>query len=389
MKILFWPAWYPRPSNPADGIFVRRFAEAVRKYHDVAVICVYSEAKWREIKGLYSIKSEINDGILEIRVNCLRTRIPPFNFLLRLLGSFIAFEKLLKMGFRPDIIHIHIFSAPLTVLLISKLYGIPLILTEHAAEFTGGDLRFWEIWRARLVMKFCQIVLPVTSDLEKALRSYGINKPYKVIPNVVDCLNFRPLAREILDEHRAIKPTRFLSVGNLIPRKNFSLLIRAGAILARKRKDFEIWIVGDGPERGKLEDLAEKEGIRNVVRFLGGKKPLEVAEIMRQAHIFVFPTLNETFGCVAVEAMASGLPVIATNAAGVREIVDSTTGILVPLNDAEALAKAMEYMLDNFHLYDPFEISHYARSHFSYEQIGKQLDRIYHLVYEVNKDGGK
>ncbi|MGB9877630.1 MAG: glycosyltransferase [bacterium] len=381
MKILFWPAWYPRPSHPADGIFVRRFAEAVKPYHDVAVICVYSEGKWKEIKGLFKIISEKNDGILELRVNTLRTPIPFLNFFLRFLGSIIAFEKLLKDGFKPDIIHIHIFSAPLSVLFIGKLYGIPLILTEHAAEFTGSALRFWEVWRAKIVMKNCQIILPVTNDLAQALRSYGIKRIFRVIPNVVDTRAFHPLPAGVWETHRKVKPTRFISVGNLIPRKNFSLLIKAGAILAKRRRDFEIWIVGDGPLRNTLEELAEREGIRDLVRFLGAKKPWEVAEIMRQAHIFVFPTLNETYGCVAVEAMSCGLPVIATDVPGVREIVKPSPGILVPSNDAIALAGAMENVLDNLHFHDPRLFSSYAHSNFSYERIGKMLNTIYMAVY--------
>jgi len=380
LNVLFWPAWYPRDSHPSDGIFVRRFAEAVNLYHNVAVICVYSEGKWREIKGVYKIETRRDEGITEIRVNCLHLGLPPFDFFLRLLGSFIAFIKLIKSGFKPDIIHLHVFSAPLTALLISKLYGIPLILTEHAAEFTWHKLSYLEVLRAKIVANNCRLILPVSPDLSEALRSYGIDKPLRVVPNVVDTTAFHPLPKKERESHRERKPTRFLSVGNLIPRKNFSCLIMAGGILAQKRSDWEIWIVGDGPLKDQLEKLAEKKGIEKQVKFLGYKKPVEVAEIMRQAHIFVFPTLNETFGCVVVEAMASGLPVIATDVPGVRWIVAPHTGLLVPPNNPSCLAEAMDYMLDNHHLYDPDSIASYARSTFNYHQIGKMLDDIYRMI---------
>jgi L-malate glycosyltransferase len=104
---------------------------------------------------------------------------------------------------------------------------------------------------------------------------------------------------------------------------------------------------------------------------------------MRNCDFFVQPSLQETFGVVYIEAMACGKPVIATNAGGPEEIVSDETGILVPPEDVEALKEAINYMLDNHANYCSEKIAAYARERFSYETVGKLLDKVYESVLSL------
>ena len=94
----------------------------------------------------------------------------------------------------------------------------------------------------------------------------------------------------------------------------------------------------------------------------------------------VLPSLYETFGVTLIEAMASGLPVIATRCGGPEELVNKDTGILVEPDNCNALISAINYMIDNLQDYSPELISRYARERFSYKSVGRQFDKVYHTV---------
>jgi len=95
--------------------------------------------------------------------------------------------------------------------------------------------------------------------------------------------------------------------------------------------------------------------------------------------VFVLPSLYETFGCVLIEAMASGLPIVSTSTGAIPDLVDSETGILVPPGDAAALASAIEQMLSSLHKYDRQAIAQKARR-FSPEVVGATIDTVYREV---------
>jgi glycosyltransferase involved in cell wall biosynthesis len=127
-------------------------------------------------------------------------------------------------------------------------------------------------------------------------------------------------------------------VARLQPQKDHATLLHAVARLA----DLQLVLVGEGELRSQLERLARWLGIANRVYFLGHRS--NVAELLKMADLYVHATHSDGFGIAALEAMAAGLPVIASNVPGLAEVV-GTAGILVPPRDAEALARAMQRVL--------------------------------------------
>jgi glycosyltransferase involved in cell wall biosynthesis len=108
---------------------------------------------------------------------------------------------------------------------------------------------------------------------------------------------------------------------------------------------------------------------------------------MRACDFLVHPSLNESFGCVIVEAMACGKPVLATRCGGPEEIIVSRTGILVNPANVDQLTSGLEYMLDHLHQYDPETIAGYTRRRFSCKTVGQALDKIFYettLAYVRN-----
>lgn len=123
-------------------------------------------------------------------------------------------------------------------------------------------------------------------------------------------------------------PARFISVGRLLHWKGFHLGLRAFA--AARLQDAEYWVVGDGPERSRLEALTSALGIRDQVRFFGHRPRAETLELLEQSHVLVHPSLHDSGGWVCLEAMAAGRPVVCLNIGGPATQVTPQTGIIVP-----------------------------------------------------------
>ena len=159
--------------------------------------------------------------------------------------------------------------------------------------------------------------------------------------------------------------------------KGLAYLLEALSRLSQKRVDWHLDIIGNGSARSEYERLAMHLKLCDEVSFHGLKTKQEVAEYMRQADLFVLSSLCETFSAPAVEALASGTPVLATRCGGPEEFVTKDVGLLVSPGDPKTLCEGLDYMLDNLHLYSRRRISEYAIERFSAEHVGAQLHRVY------------
>jgi glycosyltransferase involved in cell wall biosynthesis len=219
-------------------------------------------------------------------------------------------------------------------------------------------------------------VTTVSENLKNAMLAHRLAGRYHVVPNVVDTELFRlPVDR------KSGGKKRILHVSGLVPVKNIPGILRVMKRLVERRDDFELTIVGDSRYRESHERLAVDLGIDNkVVHFSGGKGAAEVAGYMRDSDFLLLFSDYENSPCVIVEAMASGLPVIATDVGGIPEMVNEKTGILVPPKDEEELLRALISMMDNYDKYDRKYIRDEAVKRFSYETIGQQFFNIYQEV---------
>jgi glycosyltransferase involved in cell wall biosynthesis len=374
LKILFLPAWYPSEENRVAGVFVREHAQAVALYNDVTV--VYNEGVGKHLNGLYKIVSDkTEDGIRTIRIRHKKFPIPKTSYFICLWSIFKAFRKLMREGWRPDITHAHVYSAGVPAVILGKIYKIPVVITEHWSGFSRRILRTFDILRARFAMNRAKILLPVSQNLKEAIESYGIKNRFQLIPNVINTEMFHPSTSQYRNEKK-----RILLVALLSPIKGIPYLLRALAQLKEKRQDFVLDIVGDGPNRQEYEELTNKLELGEMVRFHGLKSKPEVAEYMRQCDFFVLPSLWENLPCVLIEAMASGIPVIATDVGGVKEMINESVGLLIPPKKTKTLEEAIEYMLDDSTNYSPEKIAKYAKEKFSYATVSRQLDAIYREV---------
>lgn len=189
------------------------------------------------------------------------------------------------------------------------------------------------LWRGAAALVANSEGLKQTAD--RNVPGFGV----QVIPNGVDTEQFSPA-----EQARAGGPLRILFVGRLSRQKDLGVLLQAAARI-RQHQGIELLLAGDGPEREELAKLAEALGLAAQVRFLGWTPRAELPALYRSADLFALPSRDEGMPNALLEAMASGLPVVATCIAGSEELVEEgRNGYLVPVGDAEALALRLDWL---------------------------------------------
>lgn len=245
-----------------------------------------------------------------------------------------------------DWIHTNTLKAHVIGSLVARLAGVPIVWHMRDLPSTRGDARNLLKGLARLVSPHViAISQAVAEDLPAAMRAQT-----RVVYNGIDLDAFRARTAESAGPVGPDGAGPLLgAVSHLIPWKGHEVFLRAIAELAPRHPDWRFAIVGDPifqfrDERHRLEALAAELGIAERVAFAGHRE--DVPAVLSQLSLFVLPSLYEPFGRVLIEAMAAGLPIVASRAGGVPEIVvDGETGLLVTPGDAEALAVAIETVM--------------------------------------------
>ena len=378
LRVLFLPAWYPSIENPVAGVFIMEHAKAVSLFSDVTVL--YCEKNEIGVKGLCkTVSDKIEDGIRTIRIRHKVFTIPKVSFFVNLWAVFVSFRKLIRDGWRPDVIHAHIYYAGVPAILLGKMYKLPVVVTEQFTGFPLRSIKGFNRLLAKLVFEQASLVCPVSKYLQESIQSYGIQAKFKVIANVVDTSLFFPITVNCSKNIKCNKK-QMLFVALFDPKKGVPYLLEALNRLKRKRSDFILDIVGDGPNRFEYEEMVREKGLSDFVRFHGIKAKQEVAKFMKHCDFFVLPSRIETFGVVFIEALACGKPVVGPDIGGPNEIITTDVGKLVPPADIDALTAAIDHMHDHYKEYFPEKIAQYARDRFSYEIVGKTLEEVYREV---------
>lgn len=282
-----------------------------------------------------------------------------------------------------DIIHAH---HPIAALVMKQLFpDTPLVVTVHSSyerelilngriKEGGPEHRFLTSIYRELESKADKLM-----TVSESFRSYltpFIDAPerIKVIPNGFDEKRFKPIAHDN-------EVTQLITVCRLVPAKGIDILLHACAELKQRGCPFVLHIIGDGPIRQELEDLAQELDLYNDIIFYGYM--LHPEEFMPFFDVFVLPSRAEAFGSVFAEAALCWLALVGTNVGGIAEqIEDGVNGLLVPPEDAHALADALEKVVS-----DPTYRYNLARSAwdkakkvYSLQRVIAQMKKVYNEV---------
>ena len=368
------PKWYPEQRRPAFGAFCRDQALALTRCGlRPAVIASY--AVRNPPFRLYRLTYAKEDGIPTFRVYYRRPRLRPLGLLCQLAGIAHATAKLRRQGYRPRVVHAHVYSAAIPALIVGRALRRPVVVSEHYTGFQRGLIGGYDRLLAAFAFQRASLVAPVSADLAGQLRPLAPRGRYLVVPNAVDCSLFCPRPRA------GGEGLALVCVAALAAKKGHLYLLEAVAALPEPlRRRVVVDLVGEGEERERLERRAAALGLAGTVRFRGELGRSEVAAAIGGADLLVLPSLFENLPCVLLEAAASGVPFIATAVGGVPELFRAAAVRrccrLVPAGSAKALTAAIEELAER-----PRErcadLVKTAQELYSYEAVGRRWQTIY------------
>lgn len=368
MKVAIVSRGKPTRNDPLNGIFEFDQAKALaKKGIEVAFIVIDFRAfSYKRHFGLFKYESEdVNIFEMSLPLNVYRRAIPVLQRLL-----LIPFKAMLKSFGKPDVVHAHFYSIAAIASILKKKYGIHFVITEHSSKLNKTAEQISELDKqlAKKAYQNCDQLICVSEALRNNIQK-NLGHDSLVIPNMVDNHCF-----QYLDQVKKDSPFVFVSVGNLIPIKAFDKLIEA---FADAKNNSKLIIIGDGPERERIQSQINHLQLDSQVKMLGRLNRNEINQIYQESHVFVLPSQSETFGVSYIEALYAGLPVIATRCGGPESFVNESNGILVQVNDTDALAVAMRTIRQNYHSYNQKQISEDCIAQFSPEVIADKLIGVY------------
>ena len=274
-----------------------------------------------------------------------------------------------------DVVHVHEPLSPtLPLMAVSRTPGTTaLVGTFHASSHRDGLYRVFRTWLDRYARRL-DTRIAVSAAAERYVSGVFPGR-YRIVPNGVDPHRFRPdLAPH--ERHSADRPT-ILFVGRFYPRKGLQILLSALPKVAAEVPDVRVLVVGDGPLSPAYQTLARRSPVD--VEFLGEVGHDEIPRIFRCADVLVAPsTGSESFGIIHLEAMASGVPIVASDIAGYREILDGREALLFPNRRSSELASQVARVLTNPPLARAMGAAGRRKAlAYSWEGIARRLEELY------------
>jgi len=258
--------------------------------------------------------------------------------------------RIVKNG-RFDLIHSHGYRADAFVLVVAKYLGLPFVSTVHGFTPTDPRLRLWCELDARL-LRFFPRVMAVSAPMKDQLVAYGLDAAkVDVVINAVEEAAQGGSSRKEMRLRLGISESEFVFgfVGRLSDEKGVDHLLQAAESLVAQERSARFVIVGDGPRKDDLLEATRSRGLEGKVDFVGFQS--NTAPWYETFDAFVLPSLSEGTPMALLEAMAHGLPSVATAVGGVPQVVsDGENGLLVPSADRTKLCDAMRSLMTNAQL---------------------------------------
>src|SRR5580693_4111656 len=343
MRVLTLTPFYPTASDDANGCFV---AEPLRAMAEFGVdSCVVA------VQPLHRIRTgsnAITPVARWVRYPCIPGGVGLASSGAFLYASLISRVRRLHRSQRIDLIHAHAaLPCGHAAVLLSRELNIPCVVTVHGLDpffdnQVHGSAGEWCSRVAQFVYRAASRVICISQKVaENVIDGAAAPVNTTVIYNSVDARMFSPTPS-------GAPSSTILSVGNLIPIKGHELLLRALAAILPQYPNISCEIIGEGPERYRLTRLASEYNLAGKVRFLGRQSRKQIAEAMRRCVLFALPSRYEGLGCVYLEAMASGKPVIACRGQGIDEIIHhGSNGWLIDPGNLQELIAALLSLLQN------------------------------------------
>ncbi len=400
-KILVLSPWYPTLENPVHGIFVQEQSALMAEDFDVRVLVGKPVYISRFNFLLQKIKTKYLKQNLPSQVR-LYPIAPPKTYEATYLHcpeleahhNLYLMEECFKTAltyfiekenWKPDLIHAHVTNtAGIIGSFLSKNFNIPFIITEHTSTFLLHEYSFYLTNRIITALLSANAVLVVSNHQKHLLFMHKIYRPIEVVGNLVDESQF-------FIKDQTSKNSKFVILNTARPcfEKDLKTFLYAVSRLVQKGyKDIEAKIIlsksrEDTIQFEDYEQVCQDLGIAQFCKFHYIVPRQEIVSFYQSCNVFVSSSIVESFGIAICEALMCGKPVVSTANGGVEDMVNQENGIIVPLQDYQAMADAILKIKNNEIVFDPQKIRNSVVNKYGKEAFKNRLSKIYlDLIYQ-------
>ena len=384
MYILLVSRGIPSTKDPQWGCFEFDQAQALKSLgHKVVILSV--DERIRFYRRKLGITHAVIDGI-----ECYNLRFIPKK-ISNLFGYSISskisraqydslFNHIISKEGLPDIIYSHYLKISYNAVSLKNKYHLPLVAIEHWSEINNEILIPEALKIGNSTYHHVDQLICVSESLKQMVKKHFYQDSIVVHNMIAKSFcnsNFDSITN---------KKIKFVATGSLIHRKGFDLLPKAFSMLNLPNEQWELTIIGEGKEYENLTQQIHSTSLQNNIHLVGIKTKEQIAEILKNSSIFLLPSRNENFSVAVLEALACGLPVIASICGGIRECINEKNGLLFPVDDVEKLSQSILYAAQHIDKYDRKAIAEDCQARFAPEVIAKQLTQIFEDTIKKHKE---
>lgn len=375
--VLVLASWYPSHYRPLEGIFIQEQVRLLSDYVQLGV--VYPEMRSLRALRLGALGKQHAQFSEGLEYGFPTYRWHGWNVPVEAIQSQIFLKPALELVRRyvarygvPDVFHAHAtFWAGLAAYEAAKRYSKPYAVTVHWNGFMNYTFSNYKQSMATKILGNAARVVSVSDALAESLYPYtkvAVEDPIRVVHNPIDTEHFTlpPKPRVRGEAYHVV------SVAGLNEVKNLHILIEAFA--EAFPENAKLTLGGEGPERGRLEALIAERGLGKRVTLLGGLDKHQILELLWQADLFASTSRTETFGMAIAEALATGLPVVATRSGGPESIIKAGMGYLVE-HDVKSVAAGLKRASTT--IFDAAKLREAIVERYSSSVIAKTLFELY------------
>ena len=380
MKLFIIPSWYPTEIHPESGSFFRDRASILQKNGIEIIIgapVTHSLKDFFRFSHNNTIQVDINGELPTYLLESINIfpKMEKLFFKRYKKFAITIFNKLLETHGLPDLVMIHssLWAGGALGEILNK-NDIPFVLTEHLKEFLipNGFSTFQKNIIHNTYSMASQILLSSSSLKNAISKNFNTHKSkLNLLPNPVDESLFT--LRKIPNN----KPQLTIVCISLFrPEKRIDLVLESFNNLVHSGIKAKLKLIGDGPLKHEIENQIQKLGVSDLVELPGYLPQKRIIDELHNSHFLVLPSDIETFGMVLVEAQACGLPVVATDCGGPKDIVTAESGILVTPGSVSELAGGMQKLIRSFDEFDPSEIRNSVIQKFGQQSYAESIINI-------------
>lgn len=301
----------------------------------------------------------------------------------RFAGAFLFWADIFRAiwKIRPDIVHAQGLGTAVPALISKRILHISYVVWGRGSDVYLPD--WFTKLTSKTIIRNASSVIALTSDMKRVMQ--GIyDRNIEIVPNGIEKGDYvdKLSVQKTKDIEKII-----LFVGRLHPVKGVRYLLQAMQIIHEEMPSARLILVGDGAERRQLEDMTDNLGIRGCVNFVGKVPHERIPDYMRQADVFVLPSVSEGFPVTVLEAIACGLSIVATRVGGLPDIIeDGTNGYLIDPKSEKQIAKALLKLLQDEHLREYMSANNKnAAEKYSWDKVAATLEEIYQNSFGLSE----